>query len=187
MYLGAAKIRGMRAACAAMVVVVCLLGTGVSAAAQETTLIQFELEDQFKTKHTDDELRGKVVILAGGGRAGSEHLGGWSAAVLGALDEAGDREDVVLVPYADTRGVPFFIKGMVRSRMSQDPDEWTLLDWKGTIAKAYSMDPDQANLLLFDRGGRLVARTAGQSVERARLDAFVASVLETISAEPERP
>lgn len=175
----------MRKLAAWLGVVVCL---GVSLlpaavqAAQERELIEFEIDDQFKVKHTDAEYRGSIVVLVGGGRKGSEFTPAWGAAVSEEVAEEAARGELMFLAYADTRGVPFFLKGTVRGYFPQDRESPTLIDWKGRLAQAYEMDPDMATLLLFGRDGRLVTRVSGTEIELAKVDAFVAVLRDLLEA-----
>ena len=58
----------------------------------------------------------------------------------------------------DLRGVPFFMKAMIRKQLSQRPDEWCLLDWEGQIARSWPLERGVVNLLVFGEGGILVGR-----------------------------
>ena len=160
----------------------CLALVAAAPVAQERQLIEFEIDDQFKVKHTDAEFRDSLVVLVGGGRKGSKFTGAWGAAVGDAVADEVARGEVVFLPYADTRGVPFFLKGTVRGRFPKDPESWTLIDWKGRLAKAYEMDPDVATLLLFAHDGRLVTRVSGTEVEPAKLDAFLAVLRDALDS-----
>ena len=152
------KVRAWAALCmAAMLIAMPVIG-------QETTLIEFEIEDQFKKKHTDAEYRGSVLVLVAAGRKGSEYTGAWQEAVIDTLATATEADGPIFLGYADTRGAPFFVKGMIRGSFSQDPASPSLIDWKGTLAEAYQTDPDVATLLLFGRDGRLVTRVSGTAV-----------------------
>ena len=69
-----------------------------------------------------------------------------------------------------TKGVPFFLKGMVRGKFPQEPGEWVLLDWKGRFAKAYEWVEGESNILVFDAGGALVHQTHGTEVVAAQVE-----------------
>ncbi|MFQ5499032.1 MAG: hypothetical protein ACE5FH_05120 [Candidatus Zixiibacteriota bacterium] len=65
------------------------------------------------------------------------------------------------VDYADTRGVPFFLKGMVRGKFPKEEESYILLDWKGKLAKAYDFEEKKCNILVFDVGGSLPVQDFG--------------------------
>jgi hypothetical protein len=156
-----------------LALVVALLLPSLALAAQARELIEFEIEDQFKVKHTDAEFRGRVLVLVGGGRKGSEHAPDWRAAISDGAGDAIESGELLIVSYADTRGVPFFLKGTIRGYFPQDPELLTLVDWKGQLAEAYSLDPDVATLLVFGRDDRLVSRVSGTEVEPAQVEALL--------------
>ena len=82
----------------------------------------------------------------------------------------------MIVRVLDLRGVPFFMKAMIRKGLSERPDEWSLLVWEGQVARAYPLERGVANLLVFDRGGRLVGRVSGAEPEAGSLATLVAHV-----------
>ena len=71
---------------------------------------------------------------------------------------------------ADTRGVPFFVKGFVRGKFPKERDRPVLLDWEGRFAKAYDWRPEETNVLVFDEHGTLVHQTHGTEVVAERVD-----------------
>jgi hypothetical protein len=154
-----------------------------------TALLEFEIEDQFKRKHTHEEFVGHVVLLVGGGREGSKYTGAWGEAATRQLRDAPGFDDLRVLPYADTRGVPFFLKGMIRGYFPKEEEAWTLIDWKGRLAEAYELDPDEATLLLFGKDGQLVTRASGTELDAQVLERFVTTaraVLAGASTAPAR-
>jgi hypothetical protein len=142
-----------------------LLVSAFPVAAQQITLVDFELEDQFGQVYTDEDFAGTVLVLIGGDRKGSRYTGGWTKAIQSTLPEHLTVDDVRFVGLADLRGVPFFIKGLVKSKFPQQPENWVLMDWKGQISKTYAFEPHSANILIFDRDRLLVRKTHGQEVD----------------------
>ncbi len=137
-----------------------LLAPGLEAS--ETKLLEFRIEDQFKNKHSNEEYAGAVVLLIGADGGGAEFNAAWSTAIHGALEEHPNYAALARMPYADLRGVPFFAKGYVRGLMPEKEDDWILMDWRGTLAKAYEFAPGETNVLVFDSGGALVTRASGR-------------------------
>jgi hypothetical protein len=127
-------------------------------AESETELISFEIEDQFKQKHTDAEFTDSVVITLGGNKGGKDFVQLWSEALKDSLAADSGLIGVKLVSIADMRGVPFFLKGMIRGKLPQQPEHWMLLDWKGKFPKAYEWTKGICNILVFDRFGVLQFR-----------------------------
>jgi predicted transcriptional regulator len=63
------------------------------------------------------------------------------------------------------RGVPFFVKGSVKKKFPREPENWVLLDWKGTFAKTYELEENVCNIFLLNRDGRVVRRTGQTDVD----------------------
>ncbi|MFC1475449.1 hypothetical protein ACFLQW_00420 [Candidatus Zixiibacteriota bacterium] len=140
---------------------VCLLGIPAvgNAAERDTTLIDFKLKDQFDNEYRDDDWQGRIIVLFGYDRKGNEYQDQWLAALRDSLPPSGDSTAISFIRLANVRGVPFFLKGMLKGKFPQEPDQWVLLDWKGRFDKAYEFEDDACNILVFDRQGALVYRT----------------------------
>ena len=149
-----------------------LIPCPVAAAADCIELIEFEIEDQFKEKHTENELLGDTVVLVWADRKGADFLDAWNQA----LEEALAGRDVQRRDLAHVKGVPGWIpglKGRIRGRFSEDPAEWALLDWDGKFAEAYEHSEDTVNVFVFDGTGCLRGRVAGDAPENVLLDALL--------------
>lgn len=153
--------------------------------AQVTTLIEFELKDQFDRVYRSSDYEGKVFYLIGSDRVGSKFAGSWSQAIADALKEEGGWTpgSVAMVELADLRGVPFFIKGMVKGKFSQEESQWVLMDWKGTFPKAYDFSPDSSNILVFAADGRLAHQAQGREVDQEVLDGVVRKLRELLAGD----
>jgi hypothetical protein len=162
--------RGDRLARVAGVVLLAALAAPPAGAAA-AELVAFELADQFDRAHTDAELRGRVALLVSSGRRGSRHQGEWVGRLRRAL--AGRDGNIVLVEVADLRGVPFFMRGSVKKKFPRDSRGWVLMDWRGSIARAYDLDPDLCTVLLFNRSGVLAHRASGGEPEPETLAALI--------------
>jgi len=152
------------------------------ASAECIELIEFEIEDQFKEKHTREELLGQTTILVWADRHGSKLLDPWSEA----LEESLADIDVQVKPLAHVKGVPGWIpglKGKIRGKFSKDPAEWALMDWKGKFAEAYDTTEDTVNLLVFDPDGCYLGRISGDTPEPTLIDALLERLPEPIETE----
>jgi predicted transcriptional regulator len=69
--------------------------------------------------------------------------------------------------------VPFFVKGVVRGKFPQNPDQWVLMDWKGVVAKAYDFAPKSANVLVFAPDGALVHHASGREPDEETVSEVV--------------
>ena len=162
--------------CAALVL--CCVQPIASPAAVPGELIDFKVEDQFKKIHTRDEVRGKVFIIVGSDRGGSGFNGAWSNAIMSGIRRLGVQDQVVEVGLADLRGLPFFLKGMIRGKFAEKSGGWSIMDWKGVFPNAYGFENDRANILVFGPDGALLHRTSGQEADPAE----IRTILEKIEA-----
>lgn len=150
------------------VVIVLLAPTATMAA--DSTLIEFEIKDQFKNKHTHEEFSGKVLVIIGHDKGGRKYKAPWAKAVYDSLKSEIDSGRIMQVVYADTRGVPFFLKGFARGKVRREEDKWILLDWDGVLAKAYEFEKGKCNILVFDADGILRHHLAATEVQPAELN-----------------
>ncbi|MFH2037648.1 MAG: hypothetical protein ABIJ45_14705 [Candidatus Zixiibacteriota bacterium] len=128
-----------------------LVGSGFG---NDSTLVSFEIEDQFKNDHTDKEFRGKVAIFLTGDRKGIDFCDPWIKVISDSVAESIGKGIVVVQKMANVKGVPFFIKGAVRKKFKEESGI-VLLDWKGVFLKAYDFEKDKANILLFSSESKL--------------------------------
>ena len=142
--------------------------------AEPAELIDFEFEDQFGDIHRRADVLGTVVLLIGSDKGGSSFNGLWGKAIHDSLNDHSRYEQISQLAYSDLRGVPFFLKGMIRSKFPENPDNWALMDWKGVLAKAYDFVPKASNTLVFASGGTLVHHASGREVEERAVQEIVA-------------
>ena len=145
------------------IVVLTILGlvVGSPSYAEEQEFLDFELKDQFENLHQSSDVEGNIVLLIGSDRGGSQFNQGWGTAIHESLSDHPRYDQISQLAYADLRGVPFFVKGVVRGKFPQNPDQWVLMDWKGVIAKTYDFAPKSSNVLVFARDGALVHHASG--------------------------
>ena len=141
-----------------------LLLCAASPRAAESRLIDFEIKDQFKQKHRDEDYRGRILVVIGSDRHASDFNAAWGKALSDSLGEERAAQ-IDWLAVADTRGVPFFIKGMVRGKFPKDRAKWALTDWDGVFAKAYDWQEKNSNIVVFDAQGKVVAQHAGAAVQ----------------------
>ena len=149
----------------------------------ESQLVDFELKDQFKRVHRRADIAGDIVLLVGSDKNGSAFTAAWTDPAYEALKDHPNYERISQLPHADLRGVPFFAKGFVRGAFPEDPDQWVLMDWKGTLAEAYEFTPDSCNLLVFAPDGTLVHRVAGQEPDDEALRSLIAILRKLLDEE----
>lgn len=135
--------------------------------------LDYAIEDQFGTLHTDEDCGPAVVMLLGGDRKGVAFIEEWGPPLHDALAIELDDGALCSVGFAHLKGVPFFVKKKVVDSFPKDLESWTLLDWKGHIAKTWGAEKDAANFYLFDRSGTLVRRVGLREFDRDLLDEIV--------------
>lgn len=163
-----------------VLVIAAVLTVSVSLAAETPPTLDFAIEDQFGTLHTDEDCGAAVVLLLGGGRKGVTYIDVWGPPLHDALEEELDAGTVCSVGFAHLKGVPFFIKKKVVDSFPKNPEAWTLLDWKGHIAKSWGAEKDAANLYLFDREGRLILHEALHEYDEEVLGRIIRSTQSTV-------
>jgi len=137
--------------------------------AQDTALIHFEMQDQFNQEHNEEEFLGKLTILIGSDKDGSKYNSRWGSAISDSLKACGLADQFKMMPLADLRGVPFFLKGFVRGKFPKEKDHWVLLDWKGNFAKHYEFEPGKTNILIFSEKGDLLFKDSAQELNSEQL------------------
>ena len=151
-----------------MVMIALLLPAGIILA-QDSTLIRFELKDQFNHVRTEKELQNKLVILVGSDHEGSKYNDAWGKAIHDSLAGKGAQNQVEFLPVADLRGVPFFMKGFVKGKFPKEPARWILMDWKGQFVQAYNFVPAECNIIVFDGNGQIVHQTSVRELNLPQL------------------
>lgn len=141
--------------------------------AAEGELIDFTLEDQFGSVHRRADVAGSVVLLIGSDKGGSQFNGAWDGAIDATLGDHPRYGEISHLAYADLRGVPFFLKGMIRGKFPEAPESWVMLDWKGVFAKAYDFVAKSSNILVFSQDGVLLHHAAGREPDDAAVGAVV--------------
>lgn len=152
----------------------------IAAPLQPPTLIEYEIEDQFEQGHRDGELRDRVAVVIAAGRKGREFATPWGDAVRARLAGPLAAGRVAVLPVADLRGVPGFMKGRVRGRFPEEPERWILMDWDGRFAEAYELDEESVSLLLFGADGALITRMSAREVNQQLVEHLGALVDETL-------
>jgi hypothetical protein len=134
---------------------------GVHGEAQDSLVLEYELEDQFQKIHTSSDVLDTVVLLIGSDKKGVKFNGLWGQAIHAELSDHPHYGRVTNLAYANLKGVPFFLKGMIRSKFPQDKEAWVLMDWKGALFKAYDFVPKVSNVFVFGPDGVLVHHASG--------------------------
>ncbi len=167
--------------------VLLLFGLGNTAHAESPSLMSYQMEDQFGRVHSDEDVRGHVVVLTGSDKRGSTFNPLWIEAISEDLNRDVDIDSVRLITIANLRAVPFFLKGMIKKNFPQEPEKWVLLDWEGLFAKTYAFQPKASNTLVFSPTGDLLLKTHGREVEAEKLAVIVARIRAALAEQAEVP
>jgi predicted transcriptional regulator len=165
---------------------------GETVGATADRLIEFTILDQFDAEHTEADFAGKVMVVFWGDREGNEPIERWDRTLRRKLKRELAAGTVDLRTVAHTQGAPGFIKGMIKSSFSDDPEAWALMDWDGVFAAAYAPVEKQCNILVFGRQGALLTQVATTKLEQAVLDEVLAAVRQGLAGDeapgqPSRP
>lgn len=123
-------------------------------------LIDFEIQDQFKQIHKTADYAGEVVVVIGSDKAGCDYDKLWAAELNQKLGNAN------ILPVAHMKGVPFFLKGFIRGKFPQQPENWILMDWGGEFNKVYSFEPGLANIMVFDGQGKQIFKASAGELDQ---------------------
>ncbi len=147
--------------------------------------VELSFEDQFETKHSISDFKGKVVILVYGDRTGIEaskelgeklHVvfhptakgltpGNAKLAPVAALPGVAEGKvspEVVVVPVACAGSVPGPIKTLIRRGLKKDAAETPVwIDFGSAMADKFAMKEGQPNVVVLDANGFLRLKVNG--------------------------
>ncbi len=113
------------------------------------------LQDQHGQAFDLRSLRGRVVVLLAGDRSASDQNRDWGRALVKRYGSS-----LAIIGIADTRGVPFFLRGSVKKSFAKDRVR-VLLDWEGRTFEDYRFLPGTGNIVVIDRAGRMRSAQTG--------------------------
>lgn len=142
-----------------------------------TELIEFEMKDQFNREYTHESWADSIIVVFGSDRDGSDFNRIWGEAIQDSLKNEPGFEQVRYVAVADLRGVPFFLKGLVKGFFPKENRKmWILLDWKGQFAEAYHFVKGKSNILIFNRQQQLMRHFAVTEMNPKQLPEILATL-----------
>lgn len=134
----------------AIITILVLLSLFTFSNAAEKSLIDFEMQDQFDSTYNQNSFDGKMILLIGADRNGSQFTGQWGSLLADSLIASGQIDSVKFVPSATLQGVPKIMKGMIKGMFPKEKQNWTLMDWDGLFAGSYNFETDKCNIVVFD-------------------------------------
>lgn len=144
--------------------------------AQETALIDFELQDQFDSTYNQNSFDGKVILLLGADRGGSQFTGQWGSTLADSLIAREQIAGVKFVPLATLLGVPKLMKGMIKGFFPKEKQNWTLMDWDALFAGAYNFEAEKCNIVVFDVDKNLIMHKAVTEFDELTARAILDSI-----------
>ncbi len=159
-----------------MLLVFLLLVIPVLAEVEPTPLIDFRIKDQFGKLHTIGSFRNSVAILVSGDRIGNEYIKEWSPVLSDSLAAEVNGFRVKFIPHAHLKGAPFFMKGSIKGKFSNVPDDWVLMDWGGEFNQAYELMENHCNIVVFDQNGLRRIQVAVQEFDQTVFTRLLAGI-----------
>jgi hypothetical protein len=141
-------------------------------AAVTDTVVRFRLEDQFGRVHTPATYAGAPMFIVGADQGGRATARAWALALTAELEASGGAPGITVLPVADLRRVPRLLRRLVRGRFPKEKGEQVLLDWEGTLARAYAFTPDECTVLLVGPTGQVVRRASTAVMDSAMVREF---------------
>ncbi|MGH1365546.1 MAG: hypothetical protein ACRBF0_18435 [Calditrichia bacterium] len=141
--------------------------------AQDSTLINFKLKDQFDKKYTKATWEGQILVIIGSDREGSKYSSSWGSAISDSMSGDPNYSNIQIAGLSDLRGVPFFLKSYVRGKFPKEKHQWVLMDWKGLFPKTYQFREKLSNILIFGTDGRLIYQTSVAEMDLSKLKMIV--------------
>lgn len=117
---------------------------------------EFSLKDQFGNEFAYKFPKEKISILAFADKEGSEQLENW---IRPLVEKYEDRIDIQGV--AELSSVPGLARGIVRNILKKKSPRAVMLDWSGDVSKSYNYQKDQANIIVIDKQGNIIAKAVG--------------------------
>ncbi len=141
--------------------------------AQELPLSSFTLKDQFDREYTEKSFPDKILIIIATDRDGSKFSDSWRQAIYDELEKRQKAKQVLFIRVADLRGAPWFLYDFIKGKFPKDKDRWSLMDWKGIFATAYSFESKSCNILVFNSQHCLIYKTHVQEPDPQKLEEIV--------------
>jgi len=116
----------------------------------------FEVEDQFRDRHAFTFPRAKATALILGDRKSGRQGEKWAQALYDRYEGA-----IVLEGMGVGRGVPKWERPIIRFILRKITPYPILLDWKGTVGRAYGFERKKPNVVVIDPQGRIRLKHAG--------------------------
>ncbi len=121
-----------------------------------------KLNDQYDAPQKLSFPSTNVTVLAIADKAGSEQIAGWITPIQQRFQGR-----IAIRGIADVSAVPRLLRGMVRKKFRKIQSYPVMMDWTGDVVNAFTYVPGQANILVLDERGRILARVTGLANPKA--------------------
>lgn len=151
-----------------LIFLICITGftfTSITCLSQVTNLVSFEIKDQFKNVYTENSWPDKILIILGSNKSGSKYNPIWVKAISDSIQKILPKLAVKQVGVANLNSVPFFLKGFIRKKFPDDPENRILMDWNGLFSKTYNFIEGKSNILIFNLERDLVYQTTVKELD----------------------
>lgn len=128
-------------------------------------LADFELRDQHGTSRTYCFPKAKVTVMTLADQKGSQQLEPWIAHVYRRFGK-----DIDIDGVADVSSVPRPLQGMVRFGFRAQLNYSVMLDWDGSVARAFDYRKNVANVYVINRNGVIIKRLGGAATRAGLLE-----------------
>ena len=120
----------------------------------------FAIEDQFEKKWTKADYNNKVALYMVCDRDGYDYADNWTDKLVPKF-----KNRIHFVPVADVSPVPGLLKGYIRGKFKDNFTFPVLMDWEGTLVKAFDMKEGYPTLIITDKTGVIQYRAWGKGSE----------------------
>jgi len=135
----------------------------------------FNLKDQFGKPWKLAELQDKILVLVVADRDSGNTMGPWVDNLKSCYGAK-----IHLLGLLDLHSIPGIGRGFAKSRIRKETNDPLMLDFSGTISKAYLVSSKHAGVVVIDRSGtvRYIER---DSFTKERLTALKAAIDKLLS------
>jgi predicted transcriptional regulator len=132
------------------------LSSGVFAIQAGTRAPDFSLSDQFGKQWTLSGLAGNVTVLVAADRNSGRSMGPW-------VDTLKNRYSgrIQILALMDLHDIPGIGRGIAKSRIRDETKDPVMIDFHGTIAKAYGVNSKYPVVVVIDKGSIVRAVQTG--------------------------
>lgn len=126
--------------------------------ASRSTLVSFEMKDQFDNTHRNGDFANQFTIFLINGQKTSAFAPDWREAVSEEFE--GELDEIIIVGVAQLKSVPEMMRGQIHQFFPTEKARWVLMDWNDLFEVAYGLDMGKCNILVFRPDGTTLFQVA---------------------------